>query len=344
MISRLPVFLLFPAVLFISCHRQPVASAPVPQRQVEVIATVEETTDRSLLGELLSPSHSGSEYDGSLFSYVLNGKTYHARELHDDYFVRGQKFIALVKDSLHPEYGAKLLFSNPVFESGEPILFKAGIVLGAWENGILYEYVVDGKRYRNELFRPGKKIVAINGGMNKNRLILVLVDPGNHARSIAVPDETPEKPDSIAMSTAASEQQTTTYGKWLARGITGADDSAFAVTKPGAYYLAPDSAEAAAALSRWFQPWQLSYTLNQRKALQEEQLNTIRSLGVPVYELHKKKLFFHLADESGVYFDCSSYQDPFVVVLFNGVSSPLVRDPYIDNRPYFYRQYFIPGQ
>src|ERR1044072_1905155 len=122
--------LIFSLLLLSACHtHSPVAAEPPPV-SVEVIATIEGVAVQSLVISLLTATSSHTDEELSSYTFSMHGSTYSGTETHDDYFVKGQKYLALVNDSLHPALGSKLLFSNPVFETQELIVLRAGRVLG----------------------------------------------------------------------------------------------------------------------------------------------------------------------------------------------------------------------
>lgn len=338
---RLILLFLIPLFL-VACHHQPatIAARP-PAVPAETVATITHAADHNitLLDVAViaaSPQyHSNSDADVTKYRYEWRGQTYEGVEHEDIYLAEGDKFIVLIPDTLRP-FESKLLLENPVFDEQELITLRAGYVRGASDKCIVYEYEYDGRRYRKQLYKRDAPF-NINGGMTPKQLILVLVDPANPARSIAVPDEILSREDSVRYSIPHSQPQLN-YGMWLSRGVTN-EAADTIVSDIGAYCYVPDTTEIH-ALQNVVGEWQFPYVKQQRLAVRQQQEKLLRDSGIPLHYTHQKKIQFHFTDGSVASIDLAAYRNCFSIVLFNGHSSPQVRDGYIDSRAYVYKNYF----
>ncbi|HEU4718150.1 MAG TPA: hypothetical protein VFU15_09960 [Bacteroidia bacterium] len=338
------LFLLFLFPFFLGACHQPhatVATRP-PAVPAETIATVIHAaehnldwTDIAVAAATVNSPHSGSNPDYTKYRYEWRGKMYEGVEHEDIYLAEGDKFIVLIPDTLRP-YESKLLLENPVFGEQELITLRAGYVRGASEKCIVYDYEYNGRRYRKQLYKRDAPF-SINGGMTPKQLILVLVDPANPARSIAVPDEILSREDSVRYSLPHSLPQLN-YGMWLSRGVvTGTPDTL--VDAVGAYCYVPDTTELH-AMKNLVGEWQFPYVRSQRLAVQQQQERLLRENGVPLYYTHKKKIGLRMPDSSVMILDLAAYQNSCSIALFSGYAPPQVRDGYIDSRAYVYKNYF----
>lgn len=334
--------LIFIPLLFWACHQKQVtnstAHTPVP---AETIATITHAADHNIT--LLDVAviattpkyHSNSDADVTKYRYEWRGKTYEGVEHEDIYLTQGDKFIVLIPDTLRP-FESKLMLENPVFNDQEVIQLRGGYVRGASDKIIVYDYEYGGRRYRKQLYKRDAPF-NINGGMTPKQLILVLVDPANPARSIAVPDEILSREDSVRYSLPHSQPQMN-YGMWLSRGVTN-EAADTIVGNVGVYCYVPDTTEIS-ALENVVGEWQFPYVKSQRVAVRQQQEKLLRESGAPLHYTHRKKIQFRLTDGSTVTIDLAAYRNCFSIVLFNGHDRPQVRDGYIDSRAYVYKNYF----